>query len=217
MAVRILLADDHKMFRQGLYSMLKEEPDMLVVGEADDGATAIRLVRELKPDFIIMDVDMPEVNGIDATRRILQELPNIKILALSTYLKKSFIAEMLKAGASGYILKEQAFDELVEAVRTVNAGDTYFSTKAASILVDDYIHLQNGEQRPSQKTLTARERQILKLLAEGKASKEIAVLLDISVQAVDASRRRIMQKLEMKSLAELVKYAIREGLTSVGN
>jgi len=217
MAVRILLADDHKMFRQGLYSMLKEQPDMVVVGEADDGATAIRLARELKPDFIIMDVDMPEVNGIDATRRILQEMPDLKILALSTYLKKSFITEMLKAGASGYILKEQAFDELVEAIRAVISGETYFSTKAASILVDDYIQMHNGEQRPSQKALTARERQILKLLAEGKASKEIAVLLDISIQAVDASRRRIMQKLGIKNLADLVKYAIREGLTSIGN
>lgn len=219
MAVRILLVDDHKMFRQGLCKMLKEQPDMDmdVVGEAEDGATAIRLARELKPDFIIMDVDMPGMNGIDAARRILPEMPNIKLVALSTYLKKAFIIEMLKAGASGYILKEQAFDELIEAIKTVISGETYLSTKATSIIVDDYVQSCHRRDAPSKKALTEREYEVLKLLAEGKPSKEIALLLDISIQAVDASRRRIMQKLDIQSFADLVKYAIRKGLTSIDN
>ncbi len=217
MAVRILLVDDHKMFRQGLCTMLKEQPDMDVVGEAEDGATAIRLAHELTPDFIIMDVDMPGMNGIDATRRILPEMPNIKLVALSTYLKKAFIIEMLKAGASGYILKEQAFDELIEAIKTVISGETYLSTKATSIIVDDYVQSCNRRHAPSKKALTEREYEVLKLLVEGKPSKEIALLLDISIQAVDASRRRIMQKLDIQSFADLVKYAIRERLTSIDN
>lgn len=219
MAVRILLVDDHKMFRQGLCTMLKEQPDMDmdVVGEAEDGATAIRLARELKPDFIIMDVDMPGMNGIDAARRILPEMPNIKLVALSTYLKKAFIIEMLKAGASGYILKEQAFDELIEAIKTVISGETYLSTKATSIIVNDYVQSCHRRDAPSKKALTEREYEVLKLLAEGKPSKEIALLLDISIQAVDASRRRIMKKLDIQSFADLVKYAIRKRLTSIDN
>ena len=176
---------------------------------------AIRLARELKPDLIVMDVNMPEMDGIDAARRILPEMPDVKLVALSTYLKRAFIIEMLKAGASGYILKEQAFDELVQAIKTVVSGETYLSTKAASIVVDGYVKSQNGKRASAQRALTEREREILKLLAEGKPSKEIALLLDISIQAVDASRRRIMQKLGVESLAELVKYAIREGLTSI--
>ncbi|MHC4192311.1 MAG: response regulator transcription factor [Planctomycetota bacterium] len=215
MAVRILLVDDHAMFRQGLCSLLKEQLDVEVVGEAEDGTTAIRLARELKPDLIVMDVNMPEMDGIDAARRILPEMPDVKLVALSTYLKRAFIIEMLKAGASGYILKEQAFDELVQAIKTVVSGETYLSTKAASVVVDGYVKSQDGRRASAQRALTEREREILKLLAEGKPSKEIALLLDISIQAVDASRRRIMQKLGVESLAELVKYAIREGLTSI--
>jgi DNA-binding NarL/FixJ family response regulator len=197
--------------------MLNEHPDMDVVGEAEDGATVIRLARKLKPDLIVMDVDMPGMNGIDAARRILPEMPNIKLLALSTYLKKAFIIEMLKAGASGYILKEQAFDELVEAIKTIISGETYLSTKATSIIVDDYVQSRNGKHTSSQRTLTEKEHEILKLLAEGKPSKDIARLLNISIQAVDAGRRRIMQKLDIQSFADLVKYAVREGLTSVDN
>jgi DNA-binding NarL/FixJ family response regulator len=215
MAVKILLADDHTMFRQGLCAMLNEHPDMEVVGEAEDGAMAIKLARKLKPDLIVMDIDMPKMSGIDAARQILPEMPEVKLVALSTYLKRAFIREMFKAGASGYILKEQAFDELIQAIKTVIAGETYLSTKAASIIVDEYVQSRNGKHASPQKSLTDREHEILKLLAEGKSSKEIAQLLNISVQAVDASRRRIMQKLDIQSFADLVKFAVREGLTSV--
>jgi DNA-binding NarL/FixJ family response regulator len=215
MAVKILLVDDHKMFRQGLCSLLEEQSGMEVVGEAEDGTRAIQLARELKPDIIVMDVDMPGMNGIDATRRISLEMPDIKLVALSTYLKKAFIIEMLRAGASGYILKERAFVKLVEAVNTVTAGETYLCSKAASVIVDDYVRNRQGIDGLSDTPLTDRELEILKLLAEGKSSKEIAQLIDKSVQTIDACRRRIMQKLNVNSLAELVKYAIREGLTSL--
>ena len=215
MIVKILLADDHTMFRQGLCAMLNEHPDMEVVGEAEDGTMAIKLARKLKPNLIVMDVDMPKMSGIDAARRILPEMPGVKLVALSTYLKKAFIREMFKAGASGYILKEQAFDELVQAIKTVIAGETYLSTKAASIIVDEYVQSRNGKHVSHQKSLTDKEHEVLKLLAEGKSSKEIAQLLNISIQAVDASRRRIMQKLDIQSFADLVKFAVREGLTSV--
>jgi len=215
MTVRILLADDHTMFRQGLHAMLNEHHEMEVVGEAENGTAAIKLARQLKPDLIVMDVDMPNMNGIDAARYILPEMPDIKLVALSTYLKKAFILEMFKAGASGYVLKEQAFDELIQAIETVISGETYLSTKAAHIIVDDYVQRRDGKHTSLQRALTEREYEILKLFAEGKPSKEIALLLDISIQAVDANRRRIMQKLDIQSFADLVKYAIREGLTSV--
>lgn len=215
MAVKILLVDDHKMFRQGLCSLLEEQSGMEVVGEAEDGAAAIQLARKLKPDVIIMDVDMPGMNGIDATRRISLEMPDIKLAALSTYLKKAFIIEMLRAGASAYILKEWAFAKLVEAVNTIMAGEIYLCSKAASIIVDDYVRSRQGIDGLSDTLLTGRELEILKLLAEGKPSKEIALIIDVSAKTVDACRRQIMQKLNVNNLAELVKYAVREGLTSL--
>ena len=215
MTVRILLVDDHKMVREGLSSLLRSEPDMEIVGEADEGATATRLARELKPDVIIMDVNMPGMDGIDATRRILMDIPEVKLIALSMYAKKAFITEMLRAGASGYILKEQAFDELVRAIKMVISDETYLSSKVAGIVVDDYVQNRDGRSGSSAVVLTQREREVLRLLAEGKPSKEIALLLDISTKTIDACRRRIMQKLNIQSLAELIKYAIREGLTTI--
>jgi DNA-binding NarL/FixJ family response regulator len=215
MATKILLADDHKMFRQGLCSLLKGRSDMEVVGEAEDGATAVRLAHELKPDIIVMDINMPGMDGIDAARRIIPEMPDVKLVALSTFLKKAFILEMLKAGALGYILKDQAFDELIKAVKTVISGDTYLSTKVASIIVDDYVQGQTGKCASAEKTLTPREREVLKFLAEGKSSKQIAMIINLSIKTVDACRRRIMQKLKIDSIAALVKYAIREGMTSL--
>ena len=215
MAIRIFLADDHKMMRQGLCALLKNQPDIEVVGEAEDGATAVRLIRKLKPDIIIMDVNMPGMDGIDAARRILPEMPDVKLIALSTYLKKVFVLEMLKAGASGYILKEQAFGELVQAIETVISGERYLSTKVAGIIVEDYVQSHDEAGNSDRKVLTEREREVLKLLAEGKPSKEIALLINMSVKTVDACRRQLMQKLDVQSLADLVKYAIREGLTSL--
>ncbi|MHC4583698.1 MAG: response regulator [Planctomycetota bacterium] len=215
MAVRILIADDHKIVREGLCAMFEKQAEMEVVGEAEDGVTSVRLARELRPDVIILDVNMPEMDGIEATRRLLKELPETKIIALSMFSKRTFVTKMLEAGASGYVLKGGAFSELVEAVNKVLAGHVYLCSPVATILVDEYVDRSGRSSDPSTAQLTEREFHILKLLAEGKPSKEIALLLDISVQAVDANRRRTMQKLGIDNFAELVKYAIREGLASI--
>ena len=214
MEIRILLVDDHRILREGLRSLLDAEDDIIVAGEADDGASAILKARELKPDVIVMDVQMAGVSGIDATRKILEELPEVKIVALSVYARDHFVSEMLKAGASGYVLKEQAFTELIEAIKTVVSGQVYLGAKTASTLVDGFVR-QGKKATVGLANLTEREMQILKLLAEGKPSKEIALIIDMSIQTVDGCRRNIMHKLNLKSTAEIVKFAIREGLTSV--
>ena len=216
MAVRVLMVDDHKIVRQGLCSLINNEAGMEVVGEAGDGRTAVKLAHELKPEVIVMDVNMPGMDGIDAARRIINDVPDVKIVALSMYPKKSFVVEMLKAGSLGYILKDNAFDELVKAINIVMTGNTHLCPKATNIIVDDYI-LNPPEYASVDKILASREIEILKLLADGKQSKEIALLLNLSVKTIDACRRRIMQKLNVESIAELVKYAIREGLTSLDN
>lgn len=212
MAVRILLVDDHQIMREGLRALLEKQSDMEVIDEAQNGKEAIKLARQLKPDVVVMDVNMPDTDGIDATRRIIKELSGTKIIALSMYPKKAFAAEMLRAGASGYVLKENTFDELVKAIKTVMAGEIYLCAKVASVVVDDYVQGLNTKEAPALQ-LTEREREVLKMLADGKASKEIASIIDMSVQTVDACRRQIMDKLGVESIAELVKYAIREGIT----
>jgi len=213
--MRILIADDHGIVRQGLRHLLDEQQNMEVVGEAEDGVTAVRLVRQLKPDVVIMDISMPNLNGIQATQLILSELPQTKIIALSMYWNKHFAAEMLKAGALGYVLKGHLFDELVRAINTVAQGGHYLSPQITDILVEDYV---SGRQPPKDSGitgLTTRECCILQLIAEGKSTKEIAKALNISPKTADAGRRRIMEKLDLHSVAELTKYAIREGLTSL--
>lgn len=217
MAVKILIADDHKIVREGLCAMFARQAGMEVVGEAEDGVAAIRVARELRPDVVIIDVNMPNMDGIDAARRLLNELPETKIIALSMYAKKVFVTKMLEVGASGYLLKGVAFSELAEAVNTVMIGEVYLCATAATILVDEFVDRSGKGRSTSATRLTDRELTILEHLAGGEPSKEIAQLLDISTQAVDATRRRIMQKLDIESLAELVKYAIRQGLTSIDN
>jgi DNA-binding NarL/FixJ family response regulator len=213
MAVRILLVDDHQVLREGLRSLLERQPNMEVVGEAGDGMMALRLVRELKPDLAIMDVNMDGIDGIDATRMISREHPDTKVLALSMFLRKTFISEMFKSGAAGYLLKDNAFSEIVEAIRTILNGEKYVCAKVAALLVDEYV--QEGQDPHAKERLTKRENEVIRMLADGKSSKEIALITETSVKTVDACRRRIMQKLTITSIAELVKYAIREGLTTV--
>ncbi len=213
MATRILVADDHTIIRQGLCSMLEKQPDIEVVGEVDDGRKALESVRELAPDLVIMDISMPNLNGIDATRKIVGGPGGTKIIALSIHSSKRFVTEMLKAGASGYILKECLFDELVEAIQVVQKGGIYLSPRITGVVVDDYVkRLEKGYQ-PEAPELTAREREVLQLLTEGKSTKQIALQLHVSTKTIESNRRNIMDKLDIHSVAELTKYAVREGLT----
>ena len=215
MSIRILLADDHGIIRQGLHSLLDKQPDMEVIAEAEDGRKALDLVRELVPDIVIMDVTMPNLNGVDATRQIVERFPKIKVIALSIHSNRRFVADMLKAGASGYILKECLFDELVRAIRTVVADSIYLSPRITSIVIDDYVSIIPNNEISISSVLTKREREVLQLLAEGKSTKQIALALHVSTKTIEANRRQIMEKLDIHSVAELTKYAVREGLTSL--
>ena len=213
MKTRVLLADDHRMFRDGLRALLAEEPDLEVVGAAGNGLEAVALARRLAPRVVVMDVEMPLLNGIEATRQIRAELPGARVVILSMYDDRRFVAEALRAGATGYLLKDSAFEELARAVHAAASGQVYLSTAITGIVVEDYIHPATDPAGSVFSHLTARERQILQLLAEGKSSKETAQLLEISSKTVDAHRTHIMDKLGLKSIAELTHYAIREGLT----
>jgi two-component system response regulator NreC len=215
MSTRILLAEDHGIVRQGLRSLLAGRPDMDVLGEAEDGRKAVELATELSPDVVVMDITMPNLNGIDATRHIVGELPSVRVIALSVHSDTMFVTAMLKAGASGYMLKDSLFDELVEAILCVTAGGTYLSPKIAGGIVDAFIKgLDPADTSPLQ-TLTGREREVLQLVAEGKNTKRIASTLHVSTKAIEANRRKIMEKLHAHSIAELVKIAVLGGLTSL--
>lgn len=214
MSTKILLADDHQLMRQGLRSMLDEQDGLQVIGEADDGRTAVRLARELRPDLVIMDVTMPDLNGIDATRQIRAENPRVKVIALSMHAERQFVMEMLAAGASGYVPKDCPMDELLNAIEAVTRGDTFLSPKVTGVLVKEVV---GGipEAGAFCGTLSPREREVLQLVAEGKSSKEIALMLHLSSKTVEGHRRQIMDKLKLYSVAELTRYAIREGVTSL--
>jgi DNA-binding NarL/FixJ family response regulator len=215
MSIRILLADDHAMTREGLRSLIEKQSDIEVIGEAEDGRKAVCLVRELSPDILITDISMPNLNGVDATRQIAREHPKTKVIALSMHSNRAFVADMLQAGAAGYVLKESLFGELVEAIKTVMAGGTYLSAKVAGVVVSDYVkHLSNRPESPLD-LLTEREREVLQLIAEGKTTKQIALQLHVTSKAIEANRRKIMDKLDAHSVAELVKIAIAGGLTSL--
>jgi DNA-binding NarL/FixJ family response regulator len=216
MNLRLILAEDHVITRQGLRSLLEKEPDMEVVGEAENGRIAIELVLELLPDVLITDVTMPNLNGIEATRKIVSEHPEVKVIALSVHSSRVFVADMLEAGASGYVLKECSFNDLVEAVRTVVAGGTYLSPKVAGVVVSDYVkRLSSGISGSPLDILTDREREVLQLISEGKNTKQIAHQIHLSPKTIESNRRKIMEKLKAHSVAELVKIAIAGGLTSL--
>ncbi len=214
MSIRIILAEDHKITREGLVNMIKDQPGMEVVGEAGNGREAIQLARELAPDLVIMDVTMPGLNGIDATSIITSSVKNIRVIALSMYSDKQFVQGMMQAGASGYLLKDCAFDELVQAVRAVFKGDTYLSPGIAGIVVEDYVSRLLKSASSASSILTKREREVLQLISEGESTKHIAIKLAISVKTVETHRRQMMGKIGIRTVAGLTKYAIREGLTS---
>jgi len=214
MSIRILLAEDHKILRQGLRSLLEQQPDMEVVAEAGDGREALTLVQETSPNIVVMDVVMPDLNGVEATRQIIARAPGVRVLALSMFSDRRFITGMLSAGASGYLLKDSALEELIQAIHTVAADQTYLSPAITQIVVKDYIDHLDKMHSSAFSLLTAREREVLQLLAEGMTVKEIACQLYIGVKTIETHRQQIMDKLDIHSVAELTKYAIREGLTS---
>jgi DNA-binding NarL/FixJ family response regulator len=213
MSIRILLADDHKIVREGLRTLLEKKPGMEVIAEAENGYTAVRLVRKLLPDVAIIDIGMPDLNGIEATRRIIAQNPRIKVIALSMHSDSRFVKQMLKAGASGYLLKDCAFEELVQAIRAVVTNRVYLSPVIANTVLKDYLYHLSKTDFPILSILTLKEREVLQLIAEGKTTKEIALHLRISIKTIETHRRQIMNKLDIQSIAELTKYAIREGLT----
>jgi DNA-binding NarL/FixJ family response regulator len=219
MSIRILLADDHMIVRKGLKTLLEKQPAFEVIAEAGEGRTTVELAQKLSPDVVIIDIAMPDMNGIEATRRIIEKVPTVKVIALSMHSDRRFVGEMLKAGASGYLLKECAFEELANAIRAVVANRTYLSPEIAESVIQDYAHILSKSKKDLSvfSILTNREREVLQLMAEGNTTREIASLLGISVKTVETYRRLIMDKLNIYSIAELTKYAIREGLTTLEN
>lgn len=215
MSIRIILAEDHKITREGLVNMLKNQENMEVIGEAQNGREAVQLAIDLSPDLVVMDVTMPNLNGIDATRVITSNSKAVKVIALSMYSDKQFVQGMMQAGASGYLLKDCAFDELVNAIRVVSAGETYLSPGIAGIVVQDYVNRLPNSAASAATVLTKREREVLQLISEGKSTKVIAIQLDVSIKTVETHRRQMMEKLGIRTVAGLTKYAIREGLTSL--
>ena len=214
MSIRIVLADDHQIVRDGLRALLEKEKDMQVVGEAADGRTAVRLALKLRPHVVLIDVSMPDLNGVEAARQIAADAPEVKVLALSMHADKRYVGAMLQAGAAGYLLKDLAFEEVVHAIKTAGQGQVYLSRGVVGIVVDDYVERLSKEEA-EKPDLTPREREILQLVAEGRSTKEIAVALHISVKTVETHRRQIMERLNIHSVAELTKYAVRQGLTSL--
>ena len=213
--MKVLLADDHKIVRDGLRNLLEKQQDITVAGEAEDGREALQLARKLSPDVVIMDIAMPDLNGIEATRQILSEVQDVKIVALSMHSDKRYVSEMLKAGASAYLLKDCAFEELITAIRTIMKGKIYLSPGIAGVVIEDYIKKGSKTDSSVFSLLSDREREVLQLMAEGMTSKEIATHLYVSIKTVETHRTNIMTKLDIHSIAELTKYAIREGLTSL--
>lgn len=212
MATTVLLADDHKIVRDGLRALLEAEDGLEVAAEADQGRLAVEMAEEMEPGLVIMDIGMPDLNGMEATRQILSAVPGAKVIALSMHSDRRFVKGMLKAGACGYLLKDAAFEELARAVRTVLDGGIYLSPSITDAVIDDYVNRTEEEGSPEQ-VLTRREREVLQLLAEGKTTKQIAFLLDVSPKTIETYRSRLMKKLDLRSVAELTKYALREGLT----
>ncbi len=216
MGLRIVIADDHTLMRAGLRSLLERDLHHTVVGEASNGREALEQVNVCHPDLVVMDIGMPELNGIEATRHLIEEYPNLKIIALSIHTDVDYVVEMLKAGARGYLLKDSALEELQLAIQCVCYGQTYLAQQLATIVYDDYVRRVAPQQQDSAyNLLSQRDREIVQLLAEGHTSKEIAERLSLAVSSVETYRSHIMAKLNLRSIAALTKYAIREGITSI--
>ncbi len=215
MSIKVLLVDDHRIVRHGLRALMEKETDIEVVSEASSGRDAVQLAGEISPDIIVMDIAMPDMNGVDAARRIIADNPECKILVLSMLGDRRFIVEMFSAGVKGYLLKDCAADELVRAIRAIYQGEMYLAPQITGIVIKDFIKIIPEASSETSPVLTSREREVLQLIAEGKNAKEIAFILSVSSKTVDTFRQSIMKKLGLNTVAELTKYAIREGLTSL--
>lgn len=215
--IRILLADDHKIVREGIFFILDREPGIEVIGQAEDGESAVKKAMELLPDVILMDMGMPQMNGIEATMQILAEVPQCKVIILSMYSDKRFVTQALKVGAKGYILKGCASSELVQAIRSVAIGEMYICSQILEVIVDNYVKYSPVEIAKSSEELSPREREVLMLIADGKNTKEIAAIINIGIKTVETYRQQLMRKLNIFNVAVLTKYAVREGLTSLDN
>ena len=211
--IRVLLADDHAVVRKGLRFLLERAPGMEIVGEASDGREAVRLAAELRPHVAVMDIGMPQLNGIEATAQIVKQNPNVSVIILSVHSDESYLLRALSAGAKGYLLKDSAEEDLVRAVQVAAQGKPFFSPAISEKLLEDYMrYLQQRGLKDSYDLLTDREKQVLQLLAEGKSNKEVAALLNLSPYTVETHRTHIMQKLNLHNTAETVLYAVRKGI-----
>ena len=211
--IRILLADDHQLMRSGIRLMLEREPDLSVLGEASDGREAVLLAKTLKPEVAVMDIGMPNLNGIEAAHQMTQENPALAIVIVSMHSDESYVLRALKAGARGYLLKDSAEADLIKAVHVVSAGKSFFSPAVSKVLLDDYVRkLKRTGTEDAYDLLTPREREILQLIAEGKSNKDIANLLNLSVYTVESHRSNLMEKLNLRGLPELILYAVRRGI-----
>ena len=213
--IRVLLADDHKLMRAGLRLVVDQQPDLSVVGEADDGRQAVELAKSLKPDVVVMDIGMPNLNGIEAARQIREIRPDVAVVMLSMHSDEGYVLRALGAGARAYLLKDSATTDLVQAIHAVVEGKSFFSPAVSKVLLQDYMRkLQRSGAEDSYDLLSPREREVLQLVAEGKSNKEIASLLNLSVYTVETHRAKIMQKLNLKGVPELILYAVRKGIIS---
>lgn len=213
--IRIILADDHTVIRSGLRLLLERQPDMTVVGEAEDGRQAVQRAAELTPDVVVLDIAMPNLNGIEACRQIVSATPRTSIVVLSMHSDESYVMRALKVGARAYILKDSAEDDLIRAIRAVHQGTSFFSPAVSKLLLEDYVRqLQQRGEEDSYELLTAREREILQLLAEGKSNKDVATMLNLSPYTIETHRSHILQKLGLHTVPELILYAVRKGIIS---
>jgi len=215
MSIRILLADDHTIVREGLKGMLEREPDMKVIADVGDGRTAVKMALQEKPDVVVMDISMPDLNGIEATSQIIAELKKIKVICLSMHREKKFVGAMLRAGASGYVIKNDVTRELIGAIRKVMSGDMYLSPAIAGDVVNQFVRGRSTQAKGAFTELSEREREVLQLIAEGLSTKEIAPKLGVSEKTVAAHREHIMEKLGLHNVVELTRYALREGISQL--
>lgn len=212
---KVLVVDDHQLFREGLCALLEKEPDIVICGQAENGRLALEMCEKVRPNVLVMDITMPDLNGIDAARQLTRDYPDVKVLGLSIHCDRRYVREMIKAGARGYLPKRVAYNELARAIREIVSGYIYLSPAIAGFVVEDYVTKAGERQQTPVETLAPREREVIQLIAEGKTTKEIAGTLHISVKTVEWHRREAMEHLNVDNLASLIKLAIREGLTSV--